>query len=125
MCVLQQIVVYGSLYSVVCILHCRTGVDKFVISQAPPLISKVPVLSYYDTTTVQLLVKHVEMEIITSTVTYLILRRLCAMKQGQLKYLSCTASLLTTSPVRLCEHTKLVINLINSYAVYQSCSKGC
>lgn len=51
MCVLQQIVVYGSLYSVVCILHCRTGVDKFVIPQAPPLISKVPVLSYYDTTT--------------------------------------------------------------------------
>lgn len=73
MCVLQQIVVYGSLYSVVCILHCRTGVDKFVIPQAPPLISKVPVLSYYDTITVQLLVKHVEMEIITSTVTYLIL----------------------------------------------------
>lgn len=73
MCVLQQIVVYGSLYSVVCILHCRTGVDKFVIPQAPPLISKVPVLSYYDTATVQLLVKHVEMEIITSTVTYLIL----------------------------------------------------
>lgn len=73
MCVLQQIEVYGSLYSVVCILHCRTGVDTFVILQVPPLISKVPILSYYDTVTVQFLVKHVEMEIITSTVTYLIL----------------------------------------------------